>query len=59
VQQILTNEKYIGNNVDNRRSFKLKRKRVANGPEMWIRSSELVRRNQMLRRPTRTPTMGA
>ena len=38
VQQILTNEKYIGNNVYNRRSFKLKGKRVANGPEMWIRS---------------------
>lgn len=38
VRQILTNEKYIGNNVYNRRSFKLKRKRVANGPEMWIRS---------------------
>ena len=38
VHQILTNEKYIGNNVYNRRSFKLKRKRVANGPEMWIRS---------------------
>ena len=34
VHQILTNEKYIGNNVYNRRSFKLKRKRVANGPEM-------------------------
>lgn len=39
VRQILTNEKYIGNNVYNRRSFKLKRKRVANGPEMWIRSN--------------------
>lgn len=38
IHQILTNEKYIGNNVYNRRSFKLKRKRVANGPEMWIRS---------------------
>jgi DNA invertase Pin-like site-specific DNA recombinase len=38
VHQILTNEKYIGNNVYNRRSFKLKRKLVANGPEMWIRS---------------------
>jgi DNA invertase Pin-like site-specific DNA recombinase len=38
VHQILTNEKYIGNNVYNRRSFKLKQKRVANGPEMWIRS---------------------
>ena len=40
VHQLLTNEKYIGNNVYNRRSFKLKRKRVANGPEMWIRSEE-------------------
>lgn len=38
MQQILTNEKYIGNNVYDRRSFKLKQKRVANGPEMWIRS---------------------
>lgn len=38
VKQILTNEKYIGNNVYNRRSFKLKGKRVANGPEMWIRA---------------------
>ncbi|MFP5479205.1 MAG: recombinase family protein, partial [Alphaproteobacteria bacterium] len=38
VHQILTNEKYIGNNVYNRRSFKLKQKRVANDPEMWIRS---------------------
>jgi DNA invertase Pin-like site-specific DNA recombinase len=39
VHQILTNEKYIGNNVYNRRSFKLKRKRVANPPEMWIRKN--------------------
>jgi hypothetical protein len=38
VHQVLTNEKYIGNNVYNRRSFKLKQKRVANGPDMWIRS---------------------
>ena len=38
VQQILTNEKYIGNNVYNRKSFKLKRKRVSNAPEMWIRA---------------------
>jgi DNA invertase Pin-like site-specific DNA recombinase len=37
VHQVLTNEKYIGNNVYNRVSFKLKRKRVANPPEMWIR----------------------
>ena len=38
IHQILTNEKYIGNNIYNRRSFKLKRKRVVNGPDMWIRS---------------------
>lgn len=37
VHQVLTNEKYIGNNVYNRRSFKLKAKRVANAPEIWIR----------------------
>jgi hypothetical protein len=37
VHQILTNEKYIGNNVYNRSSFKLKTKRVANPPEMWVR----------------------
>jgi DNA invertase Pin-like site-specific DNA recombinase len=37
VHQVLTNEKYIGNNVYNRMSFKLKKKRVANPPEMWIR----------------------
>jgi hypothetical protein len=34
----LTNEKYVGNNVYNRVSFKLKKKRVLNPPEMWIRS---------------------
>jgi hypothetical protein len=34
---VLTNEKYIGNNVYNRISFKLKRKRVRNPPEMWVR----------------------
>lgn len=39
VHQILTNEKYIGNNVYNRRSFKLKKKRVINAPEMWIRAN--------------------
>ena len=37
VRQVLTNEKYIGNNVYNRRSFKLKKKHVKNPPEMWIR----------------------
>lgn len=37
VHQILTNPKYAGGNVYNRKSFKLKRKRVNNPPEMWIR----------------------
>ena len=37
VHQVLTNEKYIGNNVYNKVSFKLKKKRVLNLPEMWIR----------------------
>ncbi len=37
VHQVLTNEKYVGNNVYNRISFKLKKKRVVNPPEMWIR----------------------
>jgi len=40
VNQILTNEKYIGNNIYNRRSFKLKSKRVTNPPDMWIRAHE-------------------
>lgn len=40
VHQILINEKYIGDNVWNRRSFKLKKKRVQNDPEMWIRSPD-------------------
>jgi DNA invertase Pin-like site-specific DNA recombinase len=39
VHQVLTNEKYIGNNVYNRISFKLKEKRVVNPPEMWIRGN--------------------
>jgi DNA invertase Pin-like site-specific DNA recombinase len=37
VRQVLTNPKYAGANVYNRRSFKLKRKHVSNPPEMWIR----------------------
>jgi DNA invertase Pin-like site-specific DNA recombinase len=37
VHQVLTNEKYIGNNVYNRVSFKLKAKRVTNTPDMWVR----------------------
>ena len=38
VHQVLTNEKYIGNNVFNRVSFKLKQKRVVNSPETWVRA---------------------
>lgn len=39
VHQVLINEKYIGNNVWNRRSFKLKKKRVRNKPDMWVRAN--------------------
>jgi DNA invertase Pin-like site-specific DNA recombinase len=39
VHKVLTSEKYIGNNVYNRISFKLKKKRVMNPPEMWIRKN--------------------
>ncbi|MDG1286181.1 MAG: recombinase family protein [Rickettsiales bacterium] len=38
VHQILTNEKYIGNNVFNRTSNKLKKRHVENDPEMWVRA---------------------
>lgn len=38
VHQILTNEKYIGNNLYNRTSFKLKEKHIVNPPEAWIRA---------------------
>ena len=38
VHQVLTNEKYVGNNVYYRTSFKLKRKHVTNPPEQWIRA---------------------
>ncbi len=37
VHQVLTNEKYVGANVYNRISFKLKKLRVHNPPDMWIR----------------------
>jgi DNA invertase Pin-like site-specific DNA recombinase len=39
VHQILTSEKYVGNNVYNRISYKLKKKRVVNTPDMWIRGN--------------------
>jgi hypothetical protein len=37
VHEVLTNEKYVGHNVYNRVSFKLKKLRVVNAPDMWIR----------------------
>src|ERR1019366_5670414 len=36
VHQVLTNPKYIGANIYNRRSFKLKHKRINNPVQMWI-----------------------
>jgi hypothetical protein len=33
---VLTNPKYIGANIYNRRSFKLKHKRINNPVDMWI-----------------------
>jgi len=38
VHQVLTAEKYVGNNVFNRISFKLKKRRIVNEPEQWIRA---------------------
>src|ERR1700722_1299882 len=38
IHQILTNEKYIGNNIFNRVSFKLKQRRVVNHPDTWVRA---------------------
>ena len=37
ILQVLSNEKYIGNNVFNRTSFKLKQEHVRNPPEKWVR----------------------
>jgi hypothetical protein len=36
---VLTNEKYIGNNVYHRTSFKLKRKHIENPPDKWVRAN--------------------
>lgn len=38
IHQILSNEKYIGNNIFNRTSCKLKKRQVNNDPSMWIRA---------------------
>lgn len=37
VHQLLTNEKYIGNNVYNRTSSKLRKATVRNAPDLWVR----------------------
>lgn len=37
VHQVLINEKYIGNNVFNRVSYKLKAKRICNPENQWVR----------------------
>ena len=39
VHQVLINEKYIGNNVWNRSSYKLKQQHVRNSPETWRRAN--------------------
>jgi hypothetical protein len=41
VHRLLTNEKYVGNNVWNKHSFKLKKKHVTNSPEMWVRATSV------------------
>ena len=38
VHQVLTNEKYIGHNVYNRHSYKLKERHVDNPVEEWVRA---------------------
>jgi DNA invertase Pin-like site-specific DNA recombinase len=40
VHEILINEKYIGTNVYNRISFKLRKLRVVNPSDMWIRKED-------------------
>ena len=53
VHHVLTSEKYVGNNVYHRTSFKLKRKHVMNPPEQWIRADgvyeSIVERDVFLR----------
>jgi hypothetical protein len=42
IHQILTNEKYIGSNIFNRVSYKLKQRRVVNHPDTWVRADGVV-----------------
>lgn len=39
VRSVLTNEKYIGNAIYNRTSYKLRKRAVKNPPHMWIRKN--------------------
>jgi DNA invertase Pin-like site-specific DNA recombinase len=50
VHEVLTNEKYVGHNVYNRVSFKLKKLRVVNTPDMWIRREGAFDRHRCARR---------
>lgn len=43
VHQILTNHKYIGSNVFNRRSYRLKLKRIKNPPDAWVYKADAFR----------------
>ncbi|WP_396604604.1 recombinase family protein [Bradyrhizobium sp. YCK136] len=42
IHQILTNEKYIGNNIFNRVSYKLKQRRVVNQRDTWVRADGVL-----------------
>ncbi len=44
VHEVLTNEKYLGNNVYHRTSCKLKKRHVVNPEAMWIRSDGVFER---------------
>lgn len=40
VSRILTNPKYAGHNVYNRTSYRLKKRRLVNSPDLWIRADD-------------------
>jgi len=40
VRQLLSNEKYIGNNIWNRHLFKLKKRHVRKKPTSWVRATD-------------------
>ncbi|MBR1124544.1 recombinase family protein [Bradyrhizobium lablabi] len=41
IRNILSNENYIGNNIYNRKSFRLKLEKKRNPPELWVRAAGL------------------